>query len=255
MRTNFGEFFHQKSKDKTMDGLVSIPLDSSKWPENWKDIEYKTYTRFEKIKLPTPQSKQVDRGVLATRESLREFDTNSPVTLQALSNILFYSCGEVGVSVSRKNLHRIQPSGGGRYPIEAYVLNLQSGDLEQCCYHYDVQNHSLDKLWPVYKERSELKKLFTYEWCDDASFAIILTAVPDRTTRKYGERGYRYIYIEAGAIVGYLVQNAVVEDLGAVVMGGTNDKSIEALLDVDGIKETLIMGVVMGKRSLSEKTT
>jgi hypothetical protein len=54
MILNFGKLFQHFSKDKSMRGLVRIPDDSSLWPDEWKTVTYKTYSRFPKISLLRP---------------------------------------------------------------------------------------------------------------------------------------------------------------------------------------------------------
>lgn len=243
MTLNFGKLFQSFSKDKTMRGLISISQDSSLWPKEWKTIYYKTYDRFPKIKLPDPQLVISFKEALLGRRSVREFK-NVPINLSQISSLLYYSAGiDTTVSTSNKE-RRFQPSGGGRYPIEIYIIPYREGDLEKRVYHYNVKEHALDVLWKV--EDESLFRLCSYDWSKDAGFIVVLTAVTHRATMKYGERGYRYMYLEAGAIVNNL--NLLAKDLGlgVCIMGGTNDSLIEKVLDVDGERETILIGVVGG---------
>jgi SagB-type dehydrogenase family enzyme len=169
------------------------------------------------------------------------------ITLQELSNILFYACGEVKKGALSKESKRIQPSAGARYPIEAYILNFEKGDLDIKCYHYNVQNHYLEELWDIpITSRKDISLYFGYEWSINASAAIILTGVVRRTIRKYGERGYKYMYLEAGAVLNNLQNNCMLEGIGSVIMGATNEQEVEKLLDLDGENETVILGLLLG---------
>lgn len=256
MRLNFGKIFQEKSKDRRMGGLVNIPADESLWPPIWKVVQYKTYERFPQIPLPKPIPKIFGHEELAKRKSVRNFGKVNPHTLkkeykkmspQEISNVLYYSCGIVRNSGNPDRSRRIQPSGGARYPIEAYILNFEKGDLGVCCYHYNVKAHALEYLWELpLPNRKEISNYFAYPWSTDASMAIVLTGVVRRTTMKYGERGYRYMYLEAGAILNNIQNNAMLEGIGSVIMGGTNEKAIEDLLDLDGENETVIMGIMLG---------
>jgi SagB-type dehydrogenase family enzyme len=247
MRTNHGKLFHQKSKDRSMGGTLNVPYDRNLWPKEWTTVYYKEYTRNNVVLLPKPDSKTLSQDDILLRESLRDFSPNKPVTLQNLSNLLYFSCGETKANFD-KPTHRAQPSGGGRYPLEAYVLNFHTGELPANCYHYNVKNHTLEELWPSFSNKKDLDTLFSYPWGKDASFAIVLTAIPQRTVAKYGERGYRYIYIEAGVVVGNLIRNALHEDFHSVVMGGVIDEQMEDFLDIDGVNETVVIGVLFGKK-------
>lgn len=256
MRVNFGKIFQETSKDRRMGGLVNIPSDNSLWPPAWKEIHYKTYGRFPSIKLPTPIPKNFGHETLSKRSSVRDFGILNPetktkdykkITQQQLSNLLYYSCGETKKSVDGKNSKRVHPSAGARYPVEVYILNFEKGELEIKCYHYNVKDHTLEILFDIpLNSRKDISKYFGYEWSVDASMAIVLTGVVNRSVMKYGERGYKYMYIEAGAILNNLQNNAMLEGVGSVIMGATNEKEIEELLDLDGEKETVIMGILLG---------
>ncbi len=240
------------SKDRRMDGLVSIPADSRLWPPSWIESGYKTYERFPRIDLPVPRPQQFGHELLVQRRSDRAFiakphGTGSRVSLEQLSNILYYSCGEVVKSPQRGMSRRMQPSAGALYPLEAYVLNFERGELSVKCYHYNVAHHALEELWDIPQKPSvDITHYFTPEWSKKAAMAIVLTAVVARSVDKYGERGYRYIYLEAGTILGNLHNNCHIEGLGSVILGVTNEKNIETLLDIDGVRETVILGLLIG---------
>lgn len=237
-----------------MSGLVNVPTDSSLWPLSWTEVQYKKYERFPYIVLPKPIPKTFGHEDLVKRKSVRDFGsfnstTNTKeykqVSLQQISNILYYSCGEIkNADISP---HRIQPSGGGRYPLEIYILNFEKGDLDVRCYHYNVHNHTLEDLWEIpLTSRKDISLYFGYEWSTDATLAIVLSGVTQRTVMKYGERGYKYMYLEAGAILNNIQNNSMLEDIGSVIMGATNEIAIEDLLDLDGESETVIMGILLG---------
>ncbi len=256
MRINFGKIFQEKSKDRLMDGLVNIPQDSSLWPPAWKEVVYKQYQRFTPLPLPPAAPRVFGHEDLMQRTSTRSFgkineqtkqNTYRSLTLQEISNILFFSCGEVKKGIDPTKSTRIQPSAGARYPIEAYILNFEPGDLGIACYHYNVVHHTLEALWPIpLTSRADISTYFGYSWSTDASMAIVLTGVTQRTTMKYGERGYRYMYLEAGAILNNIQNNSLLEKIGSVILGSTNEIQIEDLLDLDGEQETVIMGILLG---------
>jgi len=75
---------------------------------------------------------------------------------------------------------------------------------------------------------------------------IILTARFDRTTRKYADRGYRYAYIEVGAICENIYLQAQSLDLGTAAVGAFNDASLNDFLDIDGRSEAAILIMPVG---------
>ena len=66
----------------------------------------------------------------------------------------------------------------------------------------------------------------------EAPVNIIITAVFERTTAKYGNRGVRYVYIEAGHCCQNILLEAVALGLGAVPVGAFDDSYIQNLLDL-----------------------
>ena len=247
MRVNYGAIFQEKSKDKSMSGKVNIPSDRSLWPPAWKEVYYKVYDRFPVIDLPKPEPIKYDQGLFEKRRSCRDFK-QLPIDKKSLSNILYYAAGEVKLKVTKdKNVNvsdakRMQASAGGRYPIELYILNFIKGDLEKGVYHYNVKDHKLEYLWCI--ESASVYMINT--WANDVAMVIVATAIPSRSVMKYGERAYKYIYMEAGAILQNIQMNALLNGIDSAINGGTNEIAIEELLDIDGVDETVILSIAMG---------
>lgn len=240
MYIDFSGLFHQSSKDHLADGTLHLKRDISDWPDEWKIIEFKSYGRLPKITLPdeTPDIMLVDalRG-RASRQEMR----GEGADISALGGILKYSCGVLSSG------RRAQPSAGGRYPIEVYPLILRGTDeVPSGVYHYNVREHALDTLAHRMFETEEVADLLTYPWSQKASFVLVMTALFDRTQMKYGERGYRYILLEAGHIAQNMYLNAEAFKVPCNALGGTKDKHIESLLGIDGITESVVYTLVFG---------
>ncbi len=231
-----------------MKGTKHIPEDPSVWPEEWNTIEYKLYGRFEKIKLPEPNISIDFMEMLSTRKSVRAW-SKEPISLQEISNILNFSCG-TSSGVNSSKIKRYQPSAGARYPLELYIINFISGELKEGIYHYNVLNKELDILWGMDTfDLNVCERVFSYPWAKEAALGIFITGIPHRVEEKYGERGYRYLYLEAGAVMNNIHLISSVKGLGSVILGGTNDGILEKVLDIDGKEETLIIGLAVGKNN------
>jgi SagB-type dehydrogenase family enzyme len=74
----------------------------------------------------------------------------------------------------------------------------------------------------------------------DAGVTFVLSAVFDRVRHKYGERGYRYTYIEAGHISQNLYLQSISLGLGSVCAGAFLDEKVNKLIGVDGRTEAVI---------------
>ena len=78
----------------------------------------------------------------------------------------------------------------------------------------------------------------------NTSTIIVFTADYERTTRKYGKRGKRYVHIE----VGHAAQNLFLQSeslgLATVVVGAFNDDEVARVLRLpDNIRPLLLMPV------------
>ncbi|MFE2756099.1 SagB family peptide dehydrogenase, partial [Actinosynnema sp. NPDC059335] len=92
-------------------------------------------------------------------------------------------------------LKRPAPSGGGLYPIEAYVALAEPAGL----YHYDAAHHALDLVRPG-DHRPLLRAALTRPPEDLPDVVVVLTAVFWRNGFKYGEFAYRLQCQEIGVL-------------------------------------------------------
>jgi len=73
----------------------------------------------------------------------------------------------------------------------------------------------------------------------EAAIDIVICAVYERVTGKYGKRGIRYVHIEAGHIAQNIHLQAVVLGLGSVPIGAFSDEGVKNLLSLPSDYEPL----------------
>lgn len=213
---------------------------------------YKNYSSSEKIYLPKDfkKSKTSIEEVMQRRRSIRDFSGKS-LNIKELSKILYFSYGITGQIENNKTkiFLRASPSAGALYPIEIYPVIFNVKNIDKGLYHYNVKNHFLEKLKTGDYHDLIYRSTLSQEMIKYASVIILLTAMFNRTKIKYGERGYRYILLDAGYIGEniYLVSNAM--GLGVVSIGGFIDDDINELLDINGVDEAVIYIFAIGKIS------
>ena len=78
---------------------------------------------------------------------------------------------------------------------------------------------------------------------------LLWTAVFPRTIWKYGQRAYRYIYLDAGHIGAQLSLAAVSLGMGTCQIAATFDDEINVFLGVDGVQEGVVYMSVVGRPS------
>ncbi len=233
------EKFHSKTKISL---LEKHPLDRKDWPKEWKETYYKAYGRLKEIKLPMPASiSQVSlQKALESRKSTREFSSKA-ISGKDVSTLLYWTAG---IKKNKTLENRFYPSAGARYPLETYIL-AQNCQLEKGLYHYYVRNNSLEKLLSL--KTFNFNQYFNQHWIPRAGVLVILTAVFKRNTIKYGDRGYRHILIEAGHLAQNLYLVATAQNLSVCAVGGYNDKKFEELLDIDGLSESIVYILAVGR--------
>ena len=70
-----------------------------------------------------------------------------------------------------------------------------------------------------------------------------------RTILSYGDRGYRHILVEAGHLGQNIYLNSVALGLSCCAIGGYIDDKLNSLIDVDGLNESVVYVLAVGKRS------
>lgn len=210
---------------------------------------YKIYPEpLARIELPAPTS-EGGAGlwkVLRERMSIRDYNLEA-LTLGEVSQLLWASQG-----ITREHgdwQFRTAPSAGALYPIETYLGVNRVEGLTGGLYHYEVRYHRLaflreDPLIGMALTRAAMGQTV----CQRAALVLIWTAVIARSARKYGERAYRYIYMDAGHIAQNVYLASTALDLGCCAIGAFFDDEVNAVLDVDGREETAVYMATIGKR-------
>jgi len=219
-------------------------LEDYKMPVNWIKIFFKTYPRMNKTQLQTPEEQGEFYDLLKSRKSIRDFE-DSPMELESLNNILFYSFGIKNPEESLENTRRFYPSAGGRYPIEAYFLSNNVEGLEKGLYHYNVKENTLEQL--LNKDLSlESSQIFNEAYKGNPNF-IVLNGVLSRTEVKYGANAYRFALLEAGHIGQNISLLAEKENLGCCALGGFDNDRLSELIDINQEDEIPLYAFSLGK--------
>lgn len=178
---------------------------------------------LETIKLPEPDTSTPLFQLLTKRRSIRKF-RKEPLKVEELSRILWATYG----LVDKKR--RVVPSAGATYPVEVFVVIKNVEGLRPGIYKYSEQDNSLILVKEGDYSRELARACLDQSWVREAPVNIVITAVPERTTGWYGERGFRYIYMEAGHIGQNIYLTSAETGLGTVAIGAFSDKEVAELL-------------------------
>ena len=206
---------------------------------------YKIYPNNKKVFLEKPQviSKMTLDDVLKNRKSLRDF-SNKPISQKQLSYLLWASTG-----IQRKEFgydYRTAPSAGALYPIETYLVINNVENLPQGVYHYLIKDHALEELKLGDFSIEIAKAALDQDMCSSACVVFIWTAIFNRSKCKYGQRAYRYIYLDAGHIAQNLVLASTSLNLGSCPIAALYDDEVNKIIGIDGFEESAIYISVVG---------
>jgi SagB-type dehydrogenase family enzyme len=81
----------------------------------------------------------------------------------------------------------------------------------------------------------------------DAPAVIVFSAVYERTTLKYGDRGKRYVHMETGHAAQNVCLQAVTLKLGTVTIGAFRDEEVKKILSLMNDQEPLYL-MPVGRR-------
>ncbi len=196
------------------------------------------------LPLPTKTTSITVEESILMRKSIREW-LNKPLTVEQVAMILWATQGVVEREYYGW-LRRAAPSAGATYPLEIYLVVgansvLLSGDayLEAGVYKYDHRRHSI-KLVVSGDRRYELwRASLNQDWVREAPINIVICAVYERTTSRYGERGVRYVILEAGHVGQNVYLMATSLGLGTVAIGAFYDEDVAKAVSASKNEEPL----------------
>jgi len=151
------------------------------------------------------------------RESIRSFKEKS-VEIDKISQLLWAGQG-------KKGYKKTVPSAGGTYPLELVVLIKDKG-----IFHYESEKHKLKSIkegnFGKYLANASLNQMFIFE----APLNIVICADFNRTCRRYGDRGVRYVFMEIGHCAQNIELEAVALGLDSVPIGAFQDNEVKKIL-------------------------
>lgn len=177
------------------------------------------------LPIPSVTGSTAIEQLLAQRRSIRDYQSTA-LELAEIGQLLWAA---QGITQQVQGL-RTAPSAGALYPLELYVVTGCIEGLAQGVYHYDPSQHQLLKTGDGDLRKALTRAALSQGWINQASAVIVFTADYERTTRKYGKRGERYVHIE----VGHAAQNLFLQSeslgLATVVVGAFNDDEVARVL-------------------------
>ena len=182
---------------------------------------------WETVALPQPRlagSVSVEEALLE-RRSVRQYSDDS-LRLEEASQLLWAAQG-----VTADWGGRTAPSAGALYPLEMYLAAVRIEGLAAGVYKYVPNGHKLAAVSMGDVARELADAALGQGSIRDAAAVLVFTAVYERTTSKYSERGIRYVHMEAGHAAQNVLLQATALGLGCVVVGAFDDEALTGVLN------------------------
>jgi SagB-type dehydrogenase family enzyme len=193
-------------------------------------------------KLPSPNTAGSVplETTLHKRRSTRNFK-DQQMSLENLAQLLWSAQG-----VTDKRGFRTAPSAGALYPLEIYAIVGNVEFLTGGIYHYSSNDQTLTLIEEGDYRETLCRASLRQDVIRHAPAVLIITGIGEKTTRKYGERGIRYMLMEAGHAAQNICLQAVALGLGSVTIGAFTDIDVAKILKV-GNNENPLYIIPVGK--------
>ncbi len=262
MRDHIGEEFLAKTRYEAMGpsdqarGLPQPPLEMAVG----EGAEFIDLSRPEEIEVA-----RVDlTAAIGRRVSVRDY-SRRPLTLAELSYLLWCSQGVREVVEGRATLRTV-PSAGGRHAFETYLLINRVEPLAAGLYRFLAVEHKLGRVgapggaearlhttqpWhpePWHPVGEMVAACLGQEFVAASAATFVWAADACRMTWRYGQRGYRYLFLDAGHVCQNLYLAAEAIGCGVCAIGAFDDERVNAVLGLDGRKQFAVYLGSVGKR-------
>lgn len=204
----------------------------------------------ELIDLPSvaaaPRDDTTLTEAIGERRSEREYLVDSSITQNDLSYLLWATQGVK--EVDGMDVFKTVPSAGARHPIETYLLLSHVEDLPAGLYRYVGTSHQLEVIRQGAECTAEVAAtVLQPDLINGSAAAFIWTAVAYRMTWRYGDRGYRYIHLDAGHVAQNLYLAAQAVPCGVCTSAAFRDDELNRVLGLDGNDHFAVYFGTVGK--------
>lgn len=203
--------------------------------------------KSELVQIPEPDFLDDVEGsfleLIELRSSVRQY-TGGEMSVKQLSFLLW--CTQ-GVKMVTDRTVRNVPSAGGRHALETYLLIRNVEGIAPGVYRFLAIEHLLVKVGGEDMMEEIASRGCTQPIVKTASVVFFWVAQADRMTWRFGERGYRYLMLDAGHVCQNLYLAAGAIKFGACAIGAFDDEAMNEILGLDGQNAFVLYGASVGK--------
>ncbi len=172
----------------------------------------------------------------------------APLDRDRLAALLFFAAGvtrRVSYPGGGETYFRAAASTGALYQTEVYVVAGDVDGVPPGVHHYSPGDHALRAL-----RDGDFRAVPAVAAADDdlagAAATVVLSGLYWRNTWKYGARGYRHLFWDAGTMLANLLAAAKALGLPARIVTGFVEREVNGLLGLDPATEGALVLVPVG---------
>lgn len=201
------------------------------------------------IDLPEPDffdEQQVDfLEMIELRTTIRQYSDKS-MTMKDLSYLLWCTQG-IKMIVEKGSLRNV-PSAGARHAFETYLLVNNIEGLDKGIYRFLAVEHKLLAVKVADDLLQEAVPAFlNQKTIANSAVTFIWVAVKERMTWRFGERGYRYLFLDAGHVCQNLYLSSQNVKCGTCAIAAFDDDAVNGFLEIDGENLFVAYAATVGK--------
>jgi len=164
---------------------------------------------------------------LSGRRSHRRY-LPRPLSLEQISQLLWAAQG-----ITAPDRRRAAPSAGACYPLELYLVCAEG------VFRYLPDGHRLRKSLARDIRADLAAAAGGQDFIAQAPVSLVFSAVLERTTARYRERGIRYVHMDVGIAAENVHLQAEALGLGSVSVGAFDDAAVAKVVEMPQPEEAL----------------
>lgn len=194
-----------------------------------------------------PEPEMLLSTAIKERRTLRRYQ-DTALTLAELACLLWATQAVTSKS-SPKHTLRTVPSAGARHAFETYLLINRVETLTPGIYRYLAIEHALLPL----DDDPGINQRVTAACGDqsqihESAVTFLWVAIKERMYWRYGERGYRYLHLDAGHVCQNLYLGAQGIACGVCAIAAFDDEALNSVLKLDGENQFVVYLASLGKK-------
>ena len=214
-----------------------------------KPLLFKIYPTLEVTRLPKDFRPTGASALSAISTPSVSSEKEVLPNLESVAQLLFFSAG---VTKSKKfpggeTFFRAAACTGALYEIELYLVCRDLPDLAAGVYHFGAAEFGLRQL-----RAGDYRQVLVEATASDPAIAhapliVVCTGTYWRNAWKYRSRTYRHFGWDNGTLLANLLSVSTSLGLPAKLLTGFADKQVNALLDIDPLKEVAFSIAAIGR--------